>query len=1518
MEETKTEQLASLLNDWQNNGNITASEVLNRAEVLIAANKKDDFTKKIWHKYLDITRLPKFLQKLSNDEKIRWAETTFSAIRISNYNFKSFFDQRVNLHPERIFFKVADGEKISSYSYKWVDKRTRQLAALFYSLTEQPRVAIYSENTLEGACCDLACLSYDILNSPLNIHFGNDVLTEIFKKIEINIAVTDSVNRLNTLLKVKEESFPGLIIIYAGFEKLEPKGKYHLLEQALSVLDVHDAENILEKRKKLELDDTATILFTSGSTGLAKGVCFSQFNVITKRFARAAALPFVGENELLLCYLPLFHTFGRYLELMGMLFWGGTYVFAGNPSVETLLKLMQKLHPTGLISIPLRWVQIRDKFLEESHQSKDHNLFNNLVGQRLRWGLSAAGYLEPKVFSFFHNHNVELCSGFGMTEATGGISMTPPGDYIPNSVGVPLPGIKTRFTENGEMEISGPYVARYLDSETDVNSEYWLPTGDLFKVDKNGHYYIIDRVKDIYKNIKGQTIAPRRIEKVFENVPGFKRTFLVGDGMGYNTLLIVPDRDDEVLAKAESKKKIREFFQPIVASANKEFAPFERIIDFTIIDRDFSEAEGELTAKGTYRRKNIQENFKHEINRMYSYTSLEYKIDDYKIIIPRWVFRDLAITEYEIKGQNNGLYNKLTDSFLPIKMNYKTDRLQIGDFEYIINTDQVDLGILIRQPMLWTGNISLINFAYCKDGWDSEFVNISSQVFLASEYSELPQDHFFNRIHNSKLKEINKFAIAAMFGKGRTALASVKWLEKALYTETHRISSLIRRRIEALALHKEFEIRSLAYRILLFDEPKMDYSQYLPAFVNSGLPFLDKDSIEEMSKMNIERSRLEALRQRLEAYRNTIHWPAGSVTVLQFKRILELLVNFTKNNRFYYSTVREELISWILLKQEPALSQYAAELFNNLATWFESTFHHSAAARNIENWRKRITYQEGFSAEEIQRIEKILTTSTFLDEALFLIFEEEKFHLESIPEHGIWISKILSPHNVYLYRLSINTLSDKHFDIMLLVKDDIAKVAVRETMFWMIKIAGYPGRSSVLPKFGNYRSSLGALSLLFINELSAWDKIREYSCTRISNLSYRDEFRWKLLFVRALKAFFIAWKASGKQIVPGSISPSNVVVPDPDFKENSYILSLSGWEKYKNTLSLMKPIIKNFYNQTTANYPWNKEVIKIEWIFDAIMEAFDFEEAVLFLNTMKTEINSDPINVEMNISGKLEIFLNALNEAPYSRLSFLSAIQRYNEWIEANPGSTSGAKDQFIKKLYWLYHLERFPEVMRYEFYKQTYFAECCEEVKVKLHNLIEMMFIHPDEPATRLIELSELQEVLSNPDDRVVFSKIVFPEVLKPLQMELIKVGEDENRNLLVKTSIKDNKEIQHDIRKAVSPFEVGSLYRMFILDDYPVNVTTEDQFIIITDDENQESVNGGICYKVSDTNVAHLEGIIVASPLRGRGIGGALLEDFCSRMLSEGIKVITTQFLLPDFFEKYQFKVDSRWGGLVRFLSQ
>ena len=189
------------------------------------------------------------------------------------------------------------------------------------------------------------------------------------------------------------------------------------------------------------MDSVATIMYTSGTTDNPKGIKFNHTNLITKRFARAFALPNISSEDTFLCYLPLFHTFGRFFELMGSIFWGATYSFAQSPAFNTLLKDFKIIKPSIFISIPKRWVQLYELIQTkvDIDDGDDIEIFKELTkitGGQLRLGLSAAGYLDPEIFHFFKTNNINLLSGYGMTEATGGITMTPENNYKEDSVGI--------------------------------------------------------------------------------------------------------------------------------------------------------------------------------------------------------------------------------------------------------------------------------------------------------------------------------------------------------------------------------------------------------------------------------------------------------------------------------------------------------------------------------------------------------------------------------------------------------------------------------------------------------------------------------------------------------------------------------------------------------------------------------------------------------------------------------------------------------------------------------------------------------------------------------------------------------------------------------------------------------------------------------------------------------------------------------------------------------------------------
>lgn len=222
--------------------------------------------------------------------------------------------QRVAANPGRILFRDAH-EANQESTYAQVAWYTRTLAGVFLQcLPKEPRVAILCDNCIDSACADLACLLYGMLVSPLNVHFDAETLAWIFQRLAIDVVVTDSDERIARLSEVRAILGRDFKLFRTGDRVANTivRGlEVTPLRHAAARVDLTAVSAQLASRPS-DLFAPATVMFTSGSTGRPKGVVFSQYNLVTKRFARAAALPSVGRSEVLLCYLPLFHTFGRF------------------------------------------------------------------------------------------------------------------------------------------------------------------------------------------------------------------------------------------------------------------------------------------------------------------------------------------------------------------------------------------------------------------------------------------------------------------------------------------------------------------------------------------------------------------------------------------------------------------------------------------------------------------------------------------------------------------------------------------------------------------------------------------------------------------------------------------------------------------------------------------------------------------------------------------------------------------------------------------------------------------------------------------------------------------------------------------------------------------------------------------------------------------------------------------------------------------------------------------------------
>ena len=288
----------SFIEEWKKAGALQevdpdfAIHLLEEAESLISAQKTNLIDRASWVYFLDTTKKPAFLKALKEDAaRIRWAEAVFSLLQITGYSLRDMMDSRVNEHPDRILFREMPAPKPVEWSYEQIQRHLREIASVFYhAVKSQPRVAIYSDNCLESACTDIACLCYDIFDTPLSLHFSAEILVPIFDQLKINIAVTDSRDRYSVLLKVKAKTKTKFKIftLPGGLSK---EGESFFLPKECKKLSGQDIDKMVTRHATRKNTEVATTMFTSGSTGLPKGVSFSIYNIVSKRFARAAALP---------------------------------------------------------------------------------------------------------------------------------------------------------------------------------------------------------------------------------------------------------------------------------------------------------------------------------------------------------------------------------------------------------------------------------------------------------------------------------------------------------------------------------------------------------------------------------------------------------------------------------------------------------------------------------------------------------------------------------------------------------------------------------------------------------------------------------------------------------------------------------------------------------------------------------------------------------------------------------------------------------------------------------------------------------------------------------------------------------------------------------------------------------------------------------------------------------------------------------------------------------------------------
>ena len=694
-----------------------------------------------------------------------------------------------------------------------------------------------------------------------------------------------------------------------------------------------------------------------------------------------------------------------------------------------------------------------------------------------------------------------------------------------------------------------------------------------------------------------------------------------------------------------------------------------------------------------------------------------------------------------------------------------------------------------------------------------------------------------------------------------------------------------------------------------------DYLTYLPSFIDSGLPFLDDESFLAIGKARMEPRRLLAFRQRLYSYRTQLPWPASEKTRRLFQDLFRLLADFGRFHPEFYGTIREELVSWILHDKDPELAASAKARFSELAERFEEDLEAGYDGLDPDAWRGRIAFQDGLSSLELERLKEVLIGTSFLKESILLAFEGEDLDLQEIGPSGIWVSRIISRYEDARYRVSINTKSGKHFDLQLIIRLNPDDDLVLKTIYWYIALRGYPFGTPMLPRFGCCRPRLGVLSMAYVSGMTVWEQIRKFSSVRGPGTQLPSRQDWQQLMTRAMSVVVKGWRNSERRIIPGLVTPNNIIVPEPDFRRGALQNNLSGWSPYTDAMSLVRPLWRNIFQHTIHNYPWTREFLEPRWIFEAFVEALGVDEARLVLKTLQDELDESAIEeLGPDFAPTLAIFSRDLETKYYEPSALRAAVERYREWDKINISAQLNARLDILEELFRLYHLDQMPEIARFKLFHQTFFQGADLHFLDVFDRLLVRMFRHPGLPPTQMVELSDLQGSLAGPEERIAFNRMAFPNRIGGGQIEVRTVGDPARGRVIVRSEIQDRQGRCYQVGEPAGPADVGQLYRLFLQAGFPKSISEADRYFVVSD--AAEQVIGGVVYRLEELGVVVLDGIVVNQILAERGISGAIMTDFCTRMKSLGFQVIKTHFFLRRFYQRHGFKMDQRRGGLVRYL--
>ncbi|MBK9518945.1 MAG: AMP-binding protein [Anaeromyxobacter sp.] len=1470
---------------------------------------------------LDTVRRRLFTQALPEDQVEPWLRLLLPVIREADYTFGELLRSREETDPKTVAIRVL-GADATELTVSEVARRTRAIArGLLAILGDDPeaRVAILSENCLEAALCDLACLSNGFVDFPLPANAVAEQIVYMLKHSRARVLLCSDEEQVAKVLPALS-GLPDLREVVCFSKSCAERNGLLSLDQVVGQGAGFDEAAREARAARVKATDMATAMYTSGTTGKPKAIIFTHENIVSKRLCRGFALREVGEGDTFLCYLPLYHTFGRYLELTGTLWWGATYVFARSTAQATLLEDFRAVKPSVFISVPKKWMELQDAAVWEAASDDPDETAAHLrviTGTRLRYGLSAAGYLDPAIFKNFHRAGVELCSGYGMTEATGGITMTVPGGYVDGSIGTPLPGVECHRADDGELLIRGVYISPgYLDPGPEEAGSHdpdgWFHTGDLVSLD-DGHFRIVGRKKEIYKNRAGQTIAPQRVENLFRDFEAVAQAFLVGDHRDYNTLLVWPNFDKDPSLRERSPEQLRDLLSSLVASANRFLAPFERVVAFQVLPRALDLEHGELTHKASFKREVVEKVWKDLIEKMYEQKHLALSMDGMFLRIPNWVLREIGVLQHEV-ALRHGLLTAGERSIQVGPEPSAPGSMRLGDLAYANDSTVLDLGALLARPSLWLGNEALRAFlgdeAFLalvgrrrKGGGD---LRIDPRLWVAPSVDRLGELLELVEGHEVTFRSIHA-AGELLRAERPEARRAISHLHIGLAAAASEQAVLCRALLRRAADAPDEDVKRRAFRVLLPNEEPHKTLETLRLFLDRmGAVALRDEDLADLGERGLTDAQVQLLLAHLASDRanGPLADPSDRRALIGVMRLLTATAIAHPN---YFARVRVPLAR-LTLHDDAAIAARAGEEFDRLRRGFSNWIGPNLRLAidpqggHEYGWSDVLAFEPSVSEAARKVLLQAVADSTLVRASVFLLGRGVLLSLADIPPGGATVSLLGRQHGKAVYRLSIHTRSREVFDLAINVAEDLSFAALREEVNWLLACGAPP---PLVEQFGGYFGEWGIFSEEFI---PGDDVERQVARLLRQGEARRLELLWPFVGWTALECLVRFWDRAGRRLALRNPSPAAFIVPSHDYHAGARLVSIADRSACTSLDDLLDRFDTAFLEKVGQVRPELAGKVTDEMILSAVVEGLGPERALPAL--------------EEAASGKRAIavstFLDRLRvEGPTPQRVFFAA-RRFKRWLEVNPQATPEAQVKHLGELWGTYRLSELEQTWpdtRIRFYRRTVLVGARPELGAALDRLMQRVRVLPAGGLDLAEQVAAIRSgVHATEEEDFLLAHMTYRYLSPGEDVALISMPHGGHVTTEVVVALTDEEGNRFAVRGPVSPREVARLLHLFGESNLQVAFATEHEFLLTLD--AKEAVLGGLFYRPVRADRVHMEKLVISRKQRGKGVADGLMREFFRRMRARGVKAVETGYFQPEYLKRFGFRTDPGSGGLVRDL--